>query len=179
MDDTIDPGELLKERFVLGALALLVGILTFLDMFEDLSEGVPYTHVIVEGSILLTAIVIAGYLWRRGFAELKKSNRALGVLMEEARLDAERWKEESSTLMKGLGAAIESQFERWKLSAAEGEVGLLLIKGLSHKEIAEIRNTTEKTVRQQATAVYQKANVAGRAELAAFFLEDLLLPVNN
>jgi DNA-binding NarL/FixJ family response regulator len=55
-------------------------------------------------------------------------------------------------------------------------VGLLLLKGLSLKEAAEARQTSERTVRQQALAVYRKAGLAGRAELAAFFLEDLLLP---
>jgi hypothetical protein len=31
-------------------------------------------------------------------------------------------------------------------------------------------------VRQHAGVVYQKAGLGGRAELSAFFLEDLLLP---
>ncbi len=35
---------------------------------------------------------------------------------------------------------------------------------------------SERTVRQHAIAVYSKSGLAGRAELAAFFLEDLLLP---
>ena len=47
---------------------------------------------------------------------------------------------------------------------------------LSLKEIAEIRKTTEKTARAQSVAVYAKAGLGGRSELAAFFLEDLLLP---
>jgi len=34
----------------------------------------------------------------------------------------------------------------------------------------------ERTARQHAIAVYRKAGLSGRAELAAFFLEDLLLP---
>jgi DNA-binding NarL/FixJ family response regulator len=42
------------------------------------------------------------------------------------------------------------------------------------KEIAEIRNTQEKTVRQQATTIYKKSELSGRQELAAFFLEDIL-----
>jgi DNA-binding NarL/FixJ family response regulator len=61
-------------------------------------------------------------------------------------------------------------------SPAEREVALLLVKGLSSNEIATVRATSERTVRQQSQAVYRKAGVAGRAELAAFFLEDLLLP---
>ncbi len=55
-------------------------------------------------------------------------------------------------------------------------MGLLLLKGLSLRDVAQARSTSERTVRQQALAVYRKAGLAGRAELAAFFLEDLLLP---
>jgi DNA-binding NarL/FixJ family response regulator len=56
-------------------------------------------------------------------------------------------------------------------------VALLLLKGLAHKEIADARETSERTVRQQSLAIYRKAGLSGRAELSAFFLEDLLLPV--
>ena len=46
-----------------------------------------------------------------------------------------------------------------------------MLKGLSHKEIASIRDASESTVRQQARAIYGKANLSGRAALSAFFLE--------
>lgn len=52
----------------------------------------------------------------------------------------------------------------------------LTLKGLSHGEIANLRNASERIVRDQALAIYRKAGVAGRTELSAFFLEDLLLP---
>jgi DNA-binding CsgD family transcriptional regulator len=78
--------------------------------------------------------------------------------------------------LAGLGVAIDRQFERWALSPAEKEVALLLLKGLSHKEIAGVRSVTEATARQQARAVYKKAGLSGRHDLSAFFLEDLLLP---
>ncbi|MCB0322699.1 MAG: response regulator transcription factor [Bdellovibrionales bacterium] len=54
---------------------------------------------------------------------------------------------------------------------------MLILKGLSHKEIADVRQTTEKTVRRQATSLYAKAGLENRAQLSAFFLEDLLLPI--
>jgi len=79
-------------------------------------------------------------------------------------------------LLKGLGSAIDSQFDRWQLTAAEREMALLMLKGLSHKEIALARDTSERTIRQQAQSIYGKANLSGRAALSAFFLEDLLLP---
>ena len=48
-----------------------------------------------------------------------------------------------------------------------------MLKGLSHKEIAKLRNSSAVTVRQQAAAVYAKSGLSSRAELAAYFLEDL------
>ena len=66
--------------------------------------------------------------------------------------------------------------DRWSLTPAERDVALLQLKGLRHKEIADLRKTSERTVRQQALAVYRKSGLNGRNDLAAFFLEDLLLP---
>ncbi|MCB0331312.1 MAG: helix-turn-helix transcriptional regulator, partial [Bdellovibrionales bacterium] len=68
------------------------------------------------------------------------------------------------------------QLSTWKLTEAEKEVAFLLLKGMSLKEIAGIRETTEKTARVQSMAIYAKAGLSGRSELAAFFLEDLLIP---
>jgi len=50
----------------------------------------------------------------------------------------------------------------------------LLIKGLSIKEISELRDVKEKTVCQQATSIYVKSGYAGRHKLAAHFIEYLM-----
>jgi hypothetical protein len=52
-------------------------------------------------------------------------------------------------------------------------------KGYGHKEIAALQRKSERTVRQHAVAVYRKSGLSGRAELSAFFLEDLLLPLSD
>ena len=96
--------------------------------------------------------------------------------LHAARAEAARFRQEAGDALRGLGEAIESQFERWALTPAEREVGLLLLKGLSHKEIADLRATGEATVRQQALVVYRKSGLRNRSDLSAFFLEDLLLP---
>ena len=113
---------------------------------------------------------------RRG---LEARVQDLAQRLDRSHADAEHWKAEAREMLAGLGAAIDAQFERWKLTEAERGVGLLLLKGLSSKEIAEARRTSERTVRQQALAIYRKTGLAGRAELAAFFLEDLLLPTQR
>jgi DNA-binding NarL/FixJ family response regulator len=60
--------------------------------------------------------------------------------------------------------------------ARRASAALQLLKGQSHKEIAAATGRSERTVRQHAVAAYHKAGVAGRAELAGFFLGDLSLP---
>jgi DNA-binding CsgD family transcriptional regulator len=69
---------------------------------------------------------------------------------------------------------IQNQFETWQLSQSEQEIAFLLLKGLSFIEIAAIRQTKEKTVRQQASEIYRKSGVNGRHAFSAWFFEDFL-----
>jgi len=69
---------------------------------------------------------------------------------------------------------IEQKFDDWQLTHSERDIALLLIKGLSNQEIADIRATRPGTVKSQGSAIYQKAAVKNRHELAAYFVEDLL-----
>jgi DNA-binding CsgD family transcriptional regulator len=78
--------------------------------------------------------------------------------------------------LAGLKGAMDKQFQAWGMTAAEREVGLLILKGLSHKEIAALRATTDATVRQQAQSIYRKANLPGKTAFSAYFLEDLFVP---
>ena len=78
--------------------------------------------------------------------------------------------------LEGMGRAIDVQFGTWQLTPAERDIALMLLKGYSHKLIAKETDRSPQTVRQHAAAVYRKAGLGGRAELSAFFLEELLLP---
>ena len=118
------------------------------------------------------------FLWRQ-FRFLQRRAEQLRVDLVAAQREAERFREEAHDALRGLGEAIDRQFSRWTLSPAEREIGLLLLKGLSHKEIGEVRSTSETTIRQQALAVYRKSGLRNRAELSAFFLEDLFLPAEQ
>ena len=73
-----------------------------------------------------------------------------------------------------LLAVIYAAFDTWKLSPSERDIALLLIKGLSAQEIADVRNTKLGTIKSQSSAVYQKAGLKGRHELVSYFVEDLL-----
>ncbi|HHN72686.1 MAG TPA: LuxR family transcriptional regulator [Thermopetrobacter sp.] len=81
------------------------------------------------------------------------------------------------TLRSASGAflkTISRKFDEWGLSDSEREIALLLIKGLSINEIAQVRNTRPGTIKSQSNAIYRKAGLRGRSELVAYFVEDLL-----
>jgi DNA-binding CsgD family transcriptional regulator len=118
-------------------------------------------------------------VWLGGIALLALNIESLRRSSLRLREDLSATRTDLETFRRGLGDEIERQLEVWSLTPSEKQVAQLLLKGLGHREIAEIRDTSEKTVRQQAARVYQKAQVSGRAELSAFFLEDLLLPAGS
>jgi len=154
-----------------GVIALLIGW----DLVSDYAEGVEPLHLAVELTMLVMAAGMFGYV----VTQMLWGRRQLTLMhhrLDSVAAESQRWRERYQTTLRGLSAAIQEQFEIWRLSAAEAEIGLLLLKGLSLKEIAAVRETGERTVREQARAIYRKAGLSGRSELSAFFLEDLLLP---
>lgn len=170
-----DAGGASGGRAVYAALFAAIAVLIGSDVLADLRAGAGPLHVGLEGVVLLLALTGVGFLWVQMLAARRRA-RALRTRLSQARADAGRWRSEAQGLLRGLGEAIDRQFGAWSLSPAEREVGLLLLKGLALQEIARTRGTSERTARQQALAIYRKAGLAGRAELSAFFLEDLLLP---
>lgn len=94
--------------------------------------------------------------------------------LEIARAEGQGWRSKVQAHLAGLKGAMDKQFEVWGMTAAERDVGLLILKGLSHKEIAALRATTDATVRQQAQAIYRKAGLPGKTAFSAYFLEDLV-----
>lgn len=71
-------------------------------------------------------------------------------------------------------AYVHQNFEKWNFTKTESEIAFLILKGLSLRDIAQKRGTTETTTRQQALSLYKKADVDGRHQLSAYFLEHLL-----
>lgn len=69
---------------------------------------------------------------------------------------------------------LEDKFDHWGLTSAERDVALFSIKGMSTAEIAELRDTSEGTVKAQSNAIYRKAGVSGRPQLLSLFIEDLM-----
>ncbi len=125
-----------------------------------------------EMALLAMAVVATSYVSHEMRDARVERNELIGKLMA-ARADGEKWRSTARVHVRGLGSAIRQQFADWRLTAGESEIALLMLKGLSHKEIAEVRQSSAATVRQQAAAIYGKSGLSSRAELAAYFLEDL------
>lgn len=166
----------ISERSIIGLILSIVILMVGLDLISDLKEGVELEHLIIEVSVGIAALVGVFILV---FNSLRLRRELLSSKGESEihRLEAIKWREESKKFVEGLSQSIDEQMSSWSLSAAEKEVALLLLKGLSLKEVADIRGTSEKTARVQSMSVYSKSGLSGRSELAAFFLEDLLQPL--
>lgn len=167
-----------RERIIIASILAIVAILVGFDIFTDSREGVVLWHVLTEAFIAAVALAGVFYLLR-GTVTLRHQLQKEIEDFTAFKREAEAWRSESKKYIEGLARAIDQQLTKWNLTVAEKEVAFLLLKGLSLKEIAEVRKTTEKTARVQSMAIYAKAGISGRSELSAFFLEDLLLPAHS
>jgi DNA-binding CsgD family transcriptional regulator len=145
----------------------------------DLAMDKPATwlsfHVVFETLMIAGALVMATTLWL-GWWRSAHSAADLRRSLATQRDERDAWKASAEAALEGLGRAIDAQFRSWRLTPTEREVALMLLQGYGHKEIAAHTGRSERTVRQHAGVVYDKAGIAGRAELAAYFLHDLMLP---
>ena len=163
------------ERWVIVGVLSIICLAIGIDLLNDSGEGVALWHVTIEGSAGMAALLGVFYLLSGTFTLRHRLAQEIADF-SAFKQAAETWRAESRKHVEGLAKAIDRQLTTWQLTDAEKEVAFLLLKGLSLKDIARIRNTSEKTARVQSTAIYTKAGLSGRSELAAFFLEDLLVP---
>jgi DNA-binding CsgD family transcriptional regulator len=176
MYEWIDPrGRAWAVAAVVGGIGLLLG----LELIEEPDTGpIDLLLELLEiAPIVLTSVGVV--LLFRVTRHQRDDQARLIRELEAARAQGQRWRAEARAHLNGLGHAIDAQFARWHLTEAEREVALLLLKGLSHKEIAAVRASSERTVREQARSLYAKAGLTGRAALSAFFLEDLIAPIGH
>ena len=167
-----------RIRWVLAGIGLgSFALLLTLEIATEEDEIGLFDLLVDALTIMLTisAAVGVALLTQRMHAQHEEKLALLRDL-ETARAEGNGWRTKVRAHLAGLKAGMDTQFQAWGMTAAEREVGLLILKGLSHKEIAALRATTEATVRQQAQAIYRKANLPGKTAFSAYFLEDLFAP---
>ncbi len=163
------------RRAVLAAFVLFVLGTSALEIFLEISDGQAFGSMaydlirfLISAGVL--ALLAAEYIFQQ------QELRSLREQLERGRGRLSQLDNHSEELGNQYRAVMQEQFVAWQLTPSEQDVVIMMLKGLSFREIAELRETREKTVRQQATSVYRKAGVTSRNELAAWFLEDMLEP---
>jgi len=162
----------MKDLIVTVILCVIM-LLNLADVVTDIHLGVPTWHIIEECMIVAAAGLTAGYL----VVETRRRARQLEQLKQNLS-QADRQIAAITADMRGArrqySELIHQQFDAWQLTLSEQQVAMLLLKGLTFREIATVRETREKTVRQQASTIYAKSGLDGRHAFAAWFLEDFL-----
>jgi len=162
----------MRDKFI-AIVLLVIMVLNFFDVLTDISLGVPGWHILSESLIVVVSGIGALFLIK----DIRARTFDISILKQELLISDDKFRnisDEMKSARHEYGAVIHNQFVKWSLTPSEQEVAMLLLKGLSFKEISGVRNTKEKTVRQQASVIYSKSNVEGRHEFAAWFLEDFM-----
>jgi DNA-binding CsgD family transcriptional regulator len=165
-------------RALLVIVLLTIVVSGAVDLVLDAPDDWRSGHVLYEVVLITAALGTTVVLWRqwsRAERSLVQTRRTLA----ERQAERDEWRDHAERALTGFADAVDEQLRRWQLTDAEREIALQLLKGRSHKQIAFATARSERTVRQHAVSVYQKSGQAGRAELAAFFLEDLMLPATT
>jgi len=163
----------LNEIFFIVLLAV-TGCVNLVDFIGHLlTGGESFLYLLQEVFVVIASFGGIGYLlWivRQRIKELDEIKERL----QTANHNLSQSNDKLKAMSQQYREVIKQQFTDWTLTPSETEVAMLLLKGLSFDEIAGVRETKEKTVRQQATAIYRKSGLNGRHEFAAWFFEDFL-----
>lgn len=175
LDEDLESDSGARFSVLVPGILLLVAVGGAIDLVLDRPRSWLSLHVIVEVAIMVTSLAFSVILWRGWRRSERRLARAEVTLARNA-AERDAWRKSAESALADFGSAVERQFGVWGLTPAEREIALQLLKGHGHKQIAARTGRSERTVRQHAVSVYEKSGLGGRAELAAFFLEGLIVP---
>lgn len=166
-------GQFRYRQTLFVVFVLIVFGTSVVEIVTEFMNGETLTTMVDDMSgVAVSALVLMGFAYERRAQH--KALKDLRGKLESARGQLAKLDARSPQLAGQYRAVMQKQFDAWSLTASEQDVVIGMLKGLSFREIAELRQTREKTVRQQATSVYRKAGVNSRNELTAWFFEDML-----
>jgi DNA-binding NarL/FixJ family response regulator len=150
---------LLKRSVFLIAAALQIGcgIVFSADLISEWRA--EQLHAEVELVAVFALALGAALILRETFKLMRRNSRI---------------ERELGVASGAFQSVIEQHFDDWALTAAERDVALLSIKGVSISDIARMRDTREGTIKAQSTAIYRKVGVSNRAELVSVMVEELI-----
>ncbi len=168
---------MIDRMFVPLAVAGLIGLalgLTVLDAaVENLATPVPSNVLDFLDRLIMLGSAVISTIFILRMQRLRERTDDLEGVVRHAAKEGRAWRAQSRRFIDGLSRAVDAQFDLWALTPAEADVAGLLLKGASLREIASLRRTSEATIRQQAQSIYRKSGLGSRAELSAYFMEDL------
>lgn len=161
-----------RKDVTIACLLAMIIFFKLLDLHSDFMSAAGNHHLLQEIILIVLSLTLFVYLiwdiYRR-----TKQTRQLAKQLEQSHQQIEQISKAVIESKKKFFDAIQDQFDQWQLSPKEKDVALLLVKGYSKSDIANLYAKSQRTVEHQASAVYRKAGVQGRHELAALFFEDL------
>lgn len=146
-----------------------------------LLQAIAALFFVSDIAFSLLGIEVAPVDWQ--IREALEIAAAIGLVLglgfgAQALLSARHEVREANEKLRRASAAfaelLAERFAEWRLTAAEREVALFAIKGLTLAEIAGLRATSEGTVKAQTASIYRKAGVSTRSQLVSVFIEDLM-----
>lgn len=152
-----------------AAMIVLSGFDLWREGVTDLAE---IALDLGEKALIVASMVAIAFAMLR-LDGLDARQASLRDRVDRALAEGRAWRAARAQEIAALGEAIQAEFRAWGLTPAEADVAGLLLKGASMKEIAQARDTSEATIRQQAQQIYRKSGLSGRAELQAYFLDSL------
>jgi DNA-binding CsgD family transcriptional regulator len=160
------PSRLIRASLVLIAIQAACAVFFIADVTTDLlvylrlGTGIFVSvHLIVEAVASLALFV----------AIALEIRLVLWLIRRQALLETDLHRAGSA-----VEAVVVDLFEHWRLTGAEQDVALFVVKGLTISEIAQIRGSSEATVKSHLNAIYRKSGSAGRSDLLATVLDVMM-----
>lgn len=142
------------------AVFFLADVVTDMRLYWRLGESLPFSVHIFAELVASLALVVAIVL-------------ALGLLIWLLRRQA-LLEHDLALAGAAVDAVVLAHFDLWRLTGAEQDVALFVVKGQSISEIAALRGSSEATVKSHLNAIYRKSGSTGRSDLLAILLEALM-----
>lgn len=161
------------ERIFVGFFLLGIGLLTSIDIIEDIQEGAEMRHLGLDMLIALFSFIVCAFLIYKNYKDqeryeyLKNEKEQLSELVHNLKIKSE-------LLLEGLNTKVDQSFTEWSLTKAERDIAMFLLKGSSPKEISNYRGSSERTVQTQISSIYKKSGSKSRDEFTSYFLEEFM-----
>lgn len=169
--------NLKQKRHLSYVLWLVVALFLFDYTIQIFYFSFSFKEIFVDSILEIPRLLILLYALfyvQKQYLLESYIKSALEKSLASTQREATMWEQKSRLYLKEFSEYIQKEFDKWHLTKSEREVALLIIRGKSSKEIAKLRFTSDRTIRNQCQSIYEKSGLSGRHELSAYFLEKII-----